>query len=217
MAYNKDNYDNNRLTDKQEKFIYAIMDGKSQREAYRQAYPKARKWKDASVDVAASQLLNNNKIIIRLEELKKIKKEKIKWTRERALNEINYVLDMNRKDIERINDAYETEINLYEAKILELGQQLSQATEVRDMIRISKQMQEHTETIAKLKKQRRTSGTNVHGILEAAKILNRMYGYDITKVEVQPADTERENMKSLSVQELRALAYANMNKKEEER
>ena len=75
MAYNKDNYDNNRLTDKQEKFIYAIMDGKSQREAYRQAYPKARKWKDASVDVAASQLLNNNKIIIRLEELKKIKKE----------------------------------------------------------------------------------------------------------------------------------------------
>ena len=48
---------------------------------------------------------------------------------------------MNRKDIERINDAYETEINLYEAKILELGQQLSQATEVRDMIRISKQMQ----------------------------------------------------------------------------
>lgn len=50
------------------------------------------------------------------------------------------------------------------------------------------------------------------GILNAAKVLNRMYGYDITKVEIQTEDSERENMKELSVEELRAIAYANLNR-----
>lgn len=39
-----------------------------------------------------------------------------------------------------------------------------------------------------------------------------MFGYDITKVEINPKDEERENMKALSVEELKALAYANSNR-----
>lgn len=169
MAYNKDDYENNRLTSKQEKFVYAIMEGKSQYQAYLEAYPNSKKYKRNTVDSRASVLMKNKKIVKRLEELNKIEEENIEWTRKRALNEINYVLDMNRKDIERINEACQTEIDLLEAKILTKGQELAQAKEVRDMIRISKEMQELTETIAKLKKQRRTSAANTNRNIKCSK------------------------------------------------
>lgn len=55
------------------------------------------------------------------------------------------------------------------------------------------------------------NGTNTRGILEASKILNRMYGLDITKVEIKEPDSTREYAKQLSLEELRAIAYANRN------
>lgn len=210
MAYNKDNYDNNRLTSKQEEFVYGIANGKTQYQAYIDAYPKAKKWKRESVDVAASQLLQNNKIIIRLEELNKIKKEKIAWTRDRALNEINYVLEMNKKDIERMNEGFQTEIDIKQKELLEYAKLLS--VKNIDTQKVSMKIVEITNDIALLKQKRRTSGVNTAGILNAAKLLNRMYGYDITKVEVNPEDEERENMEKLSVEELKAIAYANINR-----
>lgn len=210
MAYNKDNYDNNRLTSKQEEFVYGIAEGKTQYQAYIDAYPKAKKWKRESVDVAASQLLQNNKIIIRLEELNKIKKEKIAWTRDRALNEINYVLEMNKKDIERMNEGYETEIDIKQKELMEYVKLLSIPNiDTKD---VSTKILDITNEIAVLKQKRRTSGVNTAGILNAAKLLNRMYGYDITKVEVNPEDEERENMEKLSVEELKAIAYTNINR-----
>ena len=57
------------LTAKQEKFVQEIVKGKSQREAYRTAYPKSRNWKDSSVDCRASTLLKNAKVMQRLQEL----------------------------------------------------------------------------------------------------------------------------------------------------
>jgi len=60
---------NNGLTLKQEKFIIEILKGKLQRDAYRIAY-KNKKSSDSTVDVMASQLLNNPKIKLRIEELK---------------------------------------------------------------------------------------------------------------------------------------------------
>ena len=41
-----------------------------------------------------------------------------------------------------------------------------------------------------------------------------MQGYDITKVEIQQEDEERENMKALTVEELKAIAYSKIEKKE---
>ena len=43
-----------------------------------------------------------------------------------------------------------------------------------------------------------------------------MFGYDITKVEINPIDEERENIEQLSVEELKAIAYANINNKSNE-
>lgn len=211
MAYNKDNYENNRLTAKQEKFCQEIASGKTQYEAYINAYPNSKKWERNAVDCNASKLLQNTKIIHRLEELRKQMNKKVVWNRTRALNELNYVLEMHKKDIERIDEACQTEIDLWESKIMMLGQQMAEAKTPRELLAISNDMREATELIAKLKKQKRMNGTNTRGILEAAKILNRMYGLDITKVEIKEPDSTREYAKQLSLEELRAIAYANRN------
>ena len=68
MAYNKDNYDNNRLTPQQEVFVDEILKGTTQYAAYLKAYPKATKWKRNTVDSRASVLMNNKKIIKRLQQ-----------------------------------------------------------------------------------------------------------------------------------------------------
>lgn len=58
-----------KLTAKQEKFCQSVASGKSQAEAYREAYD-TKKMKDSSVYSNASQLLNRTKIAQRVEELR---------------------------------------------------------------------------------------------------------------------------------------------------
>ena len=59
------------LTEKQELYVQNLIKGMSQREAYRNAYPKSKKWKDSSVDTRASQLLKTHKVLTRYQELKR--------------------------------------------------------------------------------------------------------------------------------------------------
>lgn len=64
------------LTLQQEKFIQELVSGKSQREAYRIAYPSSKKWKDNSVDINASRLFNTPKVMLRYKEIQvRLKKE----------------------------------------------------------------------------------------------------------------------------------------------
>jgi phage terminase small subunit len=58
------------LTLKQEKFVQELIKGKSQREAYRIAYPKSLKWADNTIDSRASKLFNSYKVITRYNELR---------------------------------------------------------------------------------------------------------------------------------------------------
>lgn len=209
MSKNDDKKDNNKLTPKQELFAQEIAKGKSQRQAYYEAYPKSKKWKVETVDAQASRLANNNKVLIRLDELKKIAEKKIEWTRNRALNEINYVLEMNKADMERINEAYQIEIDLHEAKLMELANLMIVPN--IDTRKVALEMQHHTSEIARLKKIRRTSSVNTNGILSAARVLNRMYGFDITKVEINDSDTERKEVEKLDNDKLEVLANAILN------
>lgn len=58
------------LTAKQEAFVKNIIDGMSQADAYRSAYPNQR-MSDKTIQETASRLMKNSKIIARLEELRK--------------------------------------------------------------------------------------------------------------------------------------------------
>lgn len=54
---------------RQEKFVQGLIQGMSQRKAYRAAFKQSKRWKDATVDVKASHLAHDNKISTRYNEL----------------------------------------------------------------------------------------------------------------------------------------------------
>lgn len=57
------------LTRNQEAFAQALFKGKSQRQAYYEAYPSSKKWPAATVDSKASVLAKNGKVAERLNKL----------------------------------------------------------------------------------------------------------------------------------------------------
>lgn len=59
-----------KLTAKQEAFALGVVEGKTQAEAYREAYPASRSWKAEAVWVQASQLMADPKVSVRVEELR---------------------------------------------------------------------------------------------------------------------------------------------------
>ena len=87
------------LTAKQEIFVQRLIEGNSQREAYRFAY-NCEKMKDESIDVEASKLFNSPKISQRYQELLNEYKEQAKWTRCKAEEKLMWLLDKSQEDIE---------------------------------------------------------------------------------------------------------------------
>ena len=75
------------LTTKQEIFVQRLIEGNSQREAYKFAYD-CKNWKDKSIDEKASTLFNNVKVKSRYEALMKEHKDKALWTREKSVNDL---------------------------------------------------------------------------------------------------------------------------------
>ena len=76
------------LTPQQEKFAQAVAGGKSQADAYRDAYPKSKKWKDSSVYAQSSALMADSKVSIRVEELRKAASDIAVVSSARVLQEI---------------------------------------------------------------------------------------------------------------------------------
>lgn len=59
----------NKLSPQQEAFAVAVVSGKTQADAYREAYPKSKAWKDDSVHNKASALMRNAQVKARVKEL----------------------------------------------------------------------------------------------------------------------------------------------------
>ena len=127
------------------------------------------------------------------------------WTRQRALETIDYVMEYNKKEMERLDKAYQDEIDLLEARLMEISAMAKDAKTPDQMYKIGKQMQDITSQITKAKKQKRVNDTNIKGIYEGAKILNRLQGLDVQKVEVKNVDEEKEELNKLSAEELRKV------------
>ncbi len=91
------------LTEKQELYLQNLIKGMSQREAYRNAYPKSKKWKDSSVDSRASNLLKIDKVLTRYQELKKEKAEdrrqKNLWSYEESVKGLMWIMQQSQIDI----------------------------------------------------------------------------------------------------------------------
>ena len=87
-----------KLTIKQEKFIQALVAGKSQRQAYKEAY-NATNMKDKTIDERASVLFKNDKIKTRYNELLEEHKNKALYTREEMVNDLIWIKEKAKEDI----------------------------------------------------------------------------------------------------------------------
>ena len=98
------------LTPKQEKFVMALINGMSQRQAYKFAY-NCKKMKDTSIDVSACELFKKDKIQLRYNQLIKEKQQNI------LKNVSNINSDLLSK-VEKYKDDNETVIEFIENAIL---------------------------------------------------------------------------------------------------
>ena len=87
------------LTIKQEIFIQRLIEGYSQREAYKFAY-NCENMKTATIDNHAYKLMQNNEITTRYEELLNELKEKAFYTVEKANDDLNWIKEKAKEDIE---------------------------------------------------------------------------------------------------------------------
>lgn len=87
------------LTIKQEIFVQKLIEGYSQREAYKFAYA-CSKMSDKSIDEEASRLFKNPKISSRYEELKNELKQKMFYTVEKANEDLEWIKNKAKEDIE---------------------------------------------------------------------------------------------------------------------
>jgi len=156
----------NTLTKPQEIFIQELLKGSTQRQAYLKAYPSKKKWKESSLDSAASNLLKNEKVRTRYEQLlnkmREKEQEKTMWTREQSIETLRYVIDVNKKDLERINKAFEEELEVLQKLMQEDPEKAPQ----------------YLQQILKQRKLRRASKVNNQGIIDAVAELNKMQGFN---------------------------------------
>lgn len=76
-----------RLTDQQEMFVRALLAGKSQADAYMEAYPKSKRWVKATLYTKASMLSKKEHVLARLEALRAPVQRRLQYGLETAMEE----------------------------------------------------------------------------------------------------------------------------------
>lgn len=96
------------LTQKQEKYVRGLVAGLSQRQAYKEAYPRSKDWKSETIDKRASELLKNGEVLGRYNELMKEHADKALWTREEAINDLKWLKEQAKQSIldEKFDNGY---------------------------------------------------------------------------------------------------------------
>lgn len=151
----------------------------------------------------ASKLMNDTKVKLRLEQIGYRDLKKVVWTRQKALETINKAMEMHQQDMERIEQAYQQDLDRKDYELQQWVQLLT--VDNVDTKNVQAHINKLLDEMSDLRKIRRINAVNTHGIYEGAKILNRMFGFDITKVEINQDDEEREEMEKLTAEELKQL------------
>jgi hypothetical protein len=81
------------LTAKQEKFVRLIVDGETQRAAYRKVFPTAKGKKDNYIDRLASELATTPKIKARYKELQEEITNEFVWRKADSLERLKEIAD----------------------------------------------------------------------------------------------------------------------------
>lgn len=113
-----------RLTSQQETFVAALVAGKSQYNAYLEAYPNAKNWKRTTVDPKASNLFKQDKIQARYKKLLEEYQDKLRleafYDRDQAINDLLWLKEEARDTIQE-NGLRQASAQAYLNCIKELG------------------------------------------------------------------------------------------------
>ena len=82
---------------KKEKYCQLRAGGKSQRQAYLEAFPNSRRWKPQTVDVRACELEKDGKVLVRLRALEEDNEKKAGLSRKNLLDKLEAII--NTEDI----------------------------------------------------------------------------------------------------------------------
>lgn len=108
----------------------------SQRDAYIDAYPKAKDWKPSSIDEVACRLANDVKILSRREELRQEQSDQIAneaaWTRKDALNELKKLIDRANKEMDATNSMSGPNVSAIINAVKELNEIYEVGTETTE-------------------------------------------------------------------------------------
>lgn len=81
------------LEAKRERYCQLRASGKSQRQAYLEAFPSSRKWKPATVDNKAYALEKTNEILARLREINEDNAERAGLSRKNLLDRLEEIIN----------------------------------------------------------------------------------------------------------------------------
>ena len=131
-----------RLTIKQENFCNYYIESGNASDAYRRAY-SCEKMKDETVNIKASELLNNGKISVRVKELQEEQKNKSDITKERILQELSSIAFssiagmhntwIERKEFDKLSNREKSAIKSISTKILKKNVGTSDNPEIVDV------------------------------------------------------------------------------------
>lgn len=80
--------------------MLGLIEGKSQRKAYIDAGYSTKNKGEAYIDMQASRIAKNDKVMSRYEELRQEVAEQSKWTRQKAFEEYEWLKNVAKNDIE---------------------------------------------------------------------------------------------------------------------
>lgn len=163
------------VTPKQEQFIENIIRGMSRTDAYLEVFEHRRGKDRQTTSNLAYKLFNKPQVKQKyeqlLEEHRAREREKTEWTRQQSIEALQFVVNTNKKDLERIQQAAQEELEQLEKDIAEnpeLARELVAA-------------------MIKQKKKTRANLVNNTGIISAVAELNKMQGYNEQNINMNSA------------------------------
>lgn len=199
-----------KLTANQEKFVQELIKCKSQRKAYRIAYPRSVNWKDEVVDVKASELLKNGKVLVRYNELndrliKEAEDECIVEAKD-VLKELGRIAFADVTDyanivtVPRMKSVYNEETGKYENE--EDPDNVIQIVLLKDTVDINKNQ---SAPIKSIKQGRYGVEIELYPKDKSLELLGRHLGMFKDKVEL--SGKVNNPMEGLTTEELKKLIY----------
>ena len=85
-----------------EKFVQCLISGMSQRLSYRESFPKAKRWKDNTVDSRASELIKASEVLGRYKELQEEAQDAAIMTRKERMVTLSEIAKNAEKEADMI-------------------------------------------------------------------------------------------------------------------